>query len=91
MKDSDKHNKSQITRRGFLSLLGGGLILPLFGFGKPNTEILGEKDEFQTLLKPDGTTVHVRKSIVEQSKIVDKNISNESLLGWLKKNKNHGK
>ena len=91
MKDSDKNNNSQITRRGFLPLLGGGLILPLFGFGKPNTEILGEKDEFQTLLKPDGTTVHVRKSIVEQSKIVEKNISNESLLGWLKKSKNHGK
>ena len=87
----DKNNKSQITRRGFLPLLGGGLILPLFGFGKPNTENLGEKEEYQTLLKPDGTTVRVRKSIVEQSKIVEKNISNESLLGWLKKSKNHGK
>ena len=83
----DKNNKSQITRRGFLPLLGGGIILPLLGFGKPNTEILGEKEEYQTLLKPDGTTVHVKKSVVEKSKIVEKNISNESLLGWLKKSK----
>jgi hypothetical protein len=83
----DKNNKSQITRRGFLPLLGGGLILPLFGFGKTNTQILGEKEEYQTLLKPDGTTVHVKKSVVEKSKIVEKNISNESLLGWLKKSK----
>ena len=83
----ENNNKSQITRRGFLPLLGGGLILPLFGFGKPNTEILGEKEEYQTLLKPDGTTVHVKKSVVEKSKIVEKNISNESLLVWLKKSK----
>jgi hypothetical protein len=81
------NNKSQITRRGFLPLLGGGVILPLFGFGQPNTQILGEKEEYQTLLKPDGTTVHVKKSVVEKSKIVEKNISNESLLVWLKKSK----
>ena len=83
----ENNNKSQITRRGFLPLLGGGLILPLFGFGKPNTEILGEKEEYQTLLKPDGTTVNVKKSVIEKSKIVEKNISNESLLVWLKKSK----
>lgn len=86
MKDSDK-NKNQISRRGFLPLLGGGLILPIVGFSKPTTEIHDESDEYQTLLKPDGTIVKVKKSVVEKSKVIEKNISNKSLLGWLKKDK----
>lgn len=85
MKNSDQHDKIQISRRGFLPLLGGGLILPLFGFGKPTPEILDDAAEYQTLLKSDGTTVRVKKNVVAQSKIIEKNISNTSLLGWLKK------
>ncbi|HLF51326.1 hypothetical protein [Flavobacterium sp.] len=85
MKNSDKNDKIQISRRGFLPLLGGGLILPLLGFGKPTPEILDEAAEYQTLLKPDGTTVRVKKSVLAKSKVIEKNISNKSLLGWLKK------
>jgi hypothetical protein len=85
MEDSNKNTKIQISRRGFLPLLGSGLILPLLGFGKPTKAIPdNDTEEYQTLLKPDGTTVRVKKSVLANSKIIEKNISNKSLLGWLK-------
>lgn len=84
MKNSNKSDKNQINRRGFLPLLGGGLILPFLGFGKPNTEVFEKPEEYQTLLKSDGTTVRVKKSVIANSKVIEKNISNKSLLGWLK-------
>jgi len=84
MEDSNKKTTTSISRRGFLPLLGSGLILPLFGFDKPAKAISEDNEEYQTLLKPDGTTVRVKKSVLANSKIIEKNISNKSLLGWLK-------
>ncbi len=78
---------TQISRRGILPLLGSSLLLPLLGFGKTSIadEIVlpEENEEYQTLLKPDGTTVRVKISTVQKSKIIKKNISNESFLNWL--------
>lgn len=78
---------SQITRRGILPLLGSTLLLPFLGFGKTSIadELIlpEENEEYQTLLKPDGTTVRVKVSTVQKSKIIEKNISNESFLNWL--------
>jgi hypothetical protein len=78
---------TQITRRGILPILGSTLLLPILGFGKTSTidEIIApdENEEYQTLLKPDGTTVRVKVSTVQKSKIIEKNISNESFLNWL--------
>ena len=77
----------QISRRGILPLLGSTLLLPLIGFGKTSTidEIVtpDENEEYQTLLKPDGTAVRVKVSTVKNSKIIQKNVSNESFLSWL--------
>lgn len=77
----------QISRRGILPLLGSTLLLPLIGFGKTsfNDEIItpDENEEYQTLLKPDGTAVRVKVSAVKNSKIIQKNVSNESFLSWL--------
>ena len=84
MEDSKNKAIAAISRRGFLPLLGRGLILPLLGFGKPTTAISDDEEEYQTLLKPDGTTVRVKKSVLVNSKIIEKNMSNKSLLGWLK-------
>ena len=84
MKNSNKKDKSQLSRRGFFPILGGGLLLPLLGFGKPTPEIADENDEYQTLLKSDGTTVKVKKSVLDKAKVIEKGISNKSLLGWLK-------
>lgn len=77
----------QISRRGILPLLGSTLLLPLLGYGKTSIadEIIipEENEEFQTLLKPDGTVVRVKMSTVKKSKIIQKNVSNESFLNWL--------
>ena len=77
---------SQITRRGILPILGSTLLIPFLGFGKSVSNVLPESttdDEYQYLLKPDGTTVKVKKSTVQNSKIIKKNISNTSFLNWL--------
>ena len=87
MEDSNQNKKGQLNRRGFLPILFGTLALPFLSFAKPAVEVFDDSDEYQTLLKPDGTTVRVKKSVVDKSKIVEKNISNKSLLEWLKKTK----
>ena len=78
----------QISRRGMLPILGSSLLIPFLGFGNSkNDDILRteENEEYQTLLKPDGTTVKVKVSTLKKSKVVKKNISNNSLLNWLGK------
>ncbi|MDU8885008.1 hypothetical protein RXV94_02465 [Yeosuana sp. MJ-SS3] len=90
MKKSETEKERQISRRGFLPFLGGSLLIPLLGFGNPVNEVIENKednvdDEYQTLLKPDGTAVKVKTSVIKKSKVVKKNISNKSLLNWLSK------
>ena len=77
----------KISRRSILPILGGSLLLPLLGFGNSVTEEISnpEDEEYQTLLKPDGTTVKVKVSTIKKSKVVKKNISNNSFLNWLGK------
>lgn len=78
---------TKISRRGMLPLLGGSLLIPFLGFS--NTEDhktgIGKGEEYQTLLKPDGTTVKVKTDTLKKSKILKKNVSNTSLLSWLSK------
>lgn len=85
--DNKTKKSNQISRRGILPLLGSTLLLPFLGFGKTSVhdEIIvpDENEEYQTLLKPDGTAVRVKVSTVKNSKIIQKNISNESFLNWL--------
>ena len=86
MKELNK-KKNQISRRGILPILGSALLFPFLGFGKPIAEeiVNTEDEEYQTLLKPDGTTVKVKVSTLKKSKIIKKNISNKSFLSWLGK------
>lgn len=87
MKDQSK-NEKQISRRGMFPLLGSGLLIPFLGFGKTDTIIetpTVEDEEYQTLLKPDGTTVKVKVSTLKNSKVIKKNVSNSSFLKWLDK------
>ncbi len=78
-----------ITRRNMLPLIGSGLLIPFLGYSKSNdieaTQIDEDNDEYQTLLKPDGTTVKVKVSTLKKSTIVKKNINNKSFLTWLGK------
>lgn len=86
MKEKSKKGK-QISRRGMLPLLGSTLLIPFLGFGSNNNSepIASEEDEYQTLLKPDGTAVKVKVSALKKSKVVKKKISNKSFLNWLGK------
>ena len=84
MKNKSRKGK-QISRRGVLPILGSSLLIPFLGFGnsKGDENLTDENEEYQTLLKPDGTIVKVKVSTLKKSKIIKKNISNNSLLNWL--------
>ena len=86
MKDNTRKGR-QISRRGILPIIGSTLLIPFLGFGNSTTqETVGpEEDEYQTLLKPDGTAVKVKMSTIKKSKIIKENISNKSFLSWLGK------
>ena len=87
MKNKSSKGK-KISRRSVLPILGGSLFLPFLGFSSTNTietPTTTKDEEYQTLLKPDGTIVKVKTSTLEKSKIVKKNISNKSLLNWISK------
>ena len=76
--------KNKFTRRGFLPILGGSLLLPFLGNSNPiTTESVSE--EYEILLKPDGTPVRVKKDTVKKAEVVKKSISNKKLLNWLGK------
>lgn len=88
MKKTTKKESLESGRRKFLPILGTGLLLPLLGMGKPLPKPLeGPEDDYQILLRPDGKTVKVRKSVVENSRSIKQNISNSSFLTWLNKDK----
>lgn len=83
MKKKDSKGRV-LSRRTILPIIGGSLLMPFAGFSDTATEIADE-DQYEILLKPDGTTVKVKKSVINTSEVVDKKISNKSLLKWLKK------
>lgn len=88
MKKTSKQEKI-ISRRSVLPILGGSLLLPFLGFGinsvSETETIIDESESYQTLLKPDGTTVKVKTSTLKNAKVVKKNVSNKSLLHWIGK------
>lgn len=78
-----KNKKGKIlSRRGILPLLGGSLIIPFLGIGKTAKNVV-EEDEYETLIKPDGTAVKVKSSTVKQSKVIKSSLSNSELKSWL--------
>ena len=87
MSNSSEKNKN-ISRRNFFPVLGLSFLLPVLGFGKSspkNTLPKSSNNDYQTLLKPDGTIVKVKTNTVKKSKVIHKNISNSSFLNWLGK------
>ena len=78
-----------ISRRGILPILGSSLLIPFIGFGLTETQeelpIADNEEEYQTLLKPDGTAVKVKASTLKNAKVIKKNVSNNSFLNWLGK------
>jgi len=86
MKDNLRKGK-QFSRRVILPILGSTLLIPFLGYGSSDSnEISSNKEEvYQTLLKPNGTTVKVKVSALKKSTIVKKSMSNTSFLKWLNK------
>jgi len=85
MKQTSSNGK-KISRRGILPIIGSTLLIPFLSFGKSTkTENLvpNQSEEYQTLLKPDGTAVKVKVSTVKNSKVLKKQVSNTSFLSWL--------
>lgn len=85
---SNKSKKGiQISRRGMLPILGSSLLIPFLGFSNTldGEKNISDKEEYQTLLKPDGTAVKVKVSTLKKSKVIKKNLSNRSFLKWLGK------
>lgn len=84
---SKSFNKSSFSRRKILPILCGSLLFPFFGFINSDNKSTSEvnNEEYQTLLKSDGTIVKVKVSTIRKAKIIQKNISNKSLLNWLKR------
>ena len=79
-----------VSRRKLLPLLGSTFLLPFLGYSqKPQIERLEDEEAYEMLLKPDGTTVRVRKSSLKNAKVVKKKLSNTSLLNWLGMKKNN--
>lgn len=86
MKQKSKHEE-KLSRRHFFPLVGSSLLIPFLGFEENDLDksTNSNNDEFETLLKPDGTTVKVRVKTVKESKVIKKKVSNKSLLKWLNK------
>ena len=76
--------KERFSRRQIIPFLGFGLLIPFFGFSNfKDSKTISNKDNYQTLLKSDGTTVQVKESSLKNAKILKKDISNNSFLNWL--------
>lgn len=83
MKPENKSNP--LSRRKFL---GASLTLPFLSVAAPlSAKPAGDKAkdlEFTTMLTAEGKAVKVRTSELKNAKVIDKKMSNQSLLSWLK-------
>jgi len=84
MKKKHTEHQKGIGRRQFLPVLGTGLLLPLLPVQAKNLQPEEDESDYQTLLKPDGTVVKVPKKAVDNARVVQKEISNKSMLNWLR-------
>ena len=75
-------SKDKFTRRGFFPIIGSSLLIPFIGSAQNIEPDQINDEDYQILLKPDGTSVKVRKSTLKQSNVVKKNISNSTFLKW---------
>ena len=81
----DKKDERLISRRKFMPLAGAGIFIPIVGQSAPKVqEQPTEDEEYATLLNADGKAVKVKRSALKKAKVVKKNMSNKSLLSWLK-------
>lgn len=85
MNEDPKKSKG-MGRRQVLPILGSGLLLPFLPAEAKAAAGPAAPEEYKTLLKPDGTTVRVKVSSLQNSRVVRENLSNSELREWLDKN-----
>jgi hypothetical protein len=73
------------SRRKFL---GFSLALPFLPVASPLAKATADEqskdDEFVTMLTSEGKAVKVRRDAVKKAKVIEKKMSNQSLLSWLR-------
>lgn len=77
-------NKSPaVSRRKFL---GFSLALPFLPVVKPMAAVdeKNNQDEFVTMLTADGKAVKVKKEKLKEATVIERRMTNQSLLSWLK-------
>jgi len=79
---SEKEGKN-ISRRSFL---GAGILTPFLSSTEPSPKRKTDAadEEFTTMLTASGGVVKVRKSALKNAKVIEKKMSNKSLLRWLR-------
>jgi len=80
-----ENTNNQLSRKKFLSV---SLALPFLPVAKSlaagSVNEKKQDDEFVTMLTANGKAVKVRKDAVKNAKVIEKKMSNQSLLSWLK-------
>lgn len=82
----EPNNKSNpLSRKKFLGI---SLALPFLPVAKSLAAATAahqkQDDEFVTMLNAEGKAVRVRKDALKTAKVIEKKMSNQSLLSWLK-------
>lgn len=84
----DEESTKKVARGKFLTALGGLFLIPLASRAEAlgvNGDTTDDGDDYQILLKPDGSTVKVKQHNLKKSKTVKNKLSNPALKSWLKK------
>ncbi|WP_445382604.1 hypothetical protein [Robiginitalea sp. IMCC43444] len=87
--DNHSLDKKGLKRRKLLPLIMGSFFLPYLGFGNgPNQETNTSPEDneiYDTFLKADGSIVKIKRKATRDAKVIQKKVSNKSLLNWLGK------
>jgi hypothetical protein len=79
------NNNPSVSRRTFL---GFSLALPFLPVVRPLAKTTEDEqskdDEFVTMLTAEGKAVKVRRDVIKNAKVIEKKMSNQSLLSWLR-------
>lgn len=78
-----KSKKESFTRAKFLSALGAISLFPLTSKAEVIEDFDSSLQEYDILLKPDGTTVKVKKSNLSKSSRVKEKMDNPTMKKWL--------
>ena len=80
-----KTNINQFSRGKFLAALGSMSLFPLLSHSKTIEQLDSINEEYDILLKPDGSTVKVKKGVLNKSKTVKNKMDNPTMKKWLQK------